>query len=225
MTMLRALVEHFVTPADDARPAVPAPGRASEPARTAAAPPAVGVLCGSRHASAGGIAVAHRLARRHVARAALVACWTGWESAPLGSPVVPPSREARRLASALRAHELAADAAGRVVVTALPLEQEIAAAAAARAFAVAAHVPTVLVLAGPRDEPLEELLRARDVVLVADDLGDAVADLALDALRCCGVAARPCALPTAPFTAAAARGALVLPAARRGLDLALEGVA
>jgi hypothetical protein len=83
----------------------------------------------------------------------------------------------------------------------------------------------VLVLAGPREEPLDALLRARDLVLVADDLGDAVAALALDVLRRQGVPAQPCTVPTALVAAAAARGAVVLPAARRGLDVALEGLA
>jgi hypothetical protein len=221
MTMLRALVEHFVAPAQDAVRPAPVPTELAVTAVTAV-PPGVGVLCGPRHAVAAGSAVALRLAQRHRARAAVVAVWPAERP---GVPGAPPAREARRVATALGSRDLATHVAGRVVLTALPGDQHDAAAAAERAFAVAAHLPTVLVLAGPREEPLDALLRARDLVLVADDLGDAVAALALDVLRRQGVPAQPCTVPTALVAAAAARGAVVLPAARRGLDVALEGLA
>jgi hypothetical protein len=110
------------------------------------------------------------------------------------------------------------------VIAELPGDQEEAAAAAVRAFAVAAAVPTVLVLSGAREEALDGLLTTRDLVLVADDRDGPMAGLAVAALQRRGVAARRCALPAAPTAAAAARGAL-LPAARRVLDLALDGLA
>lgn len=224
MTMLRALVEHFVAPAEEGgRPARTSVGPVAP--SVASVPPAVGVLCGPRHGGAAGSAVALRLAQRHRARVAVVALWPPERPGVPSLPGAPPAREARRVAGALGSRDLATHVAGRVVLTALPADQHDAAAAAERAFAVAAHLPTVLVLAGPRDEPLDALLCARDLVLVADDVGDVVADLALDALRRRGVAARRCAVPTAPVAVAAARGALVLPAARRGLDVALEGLA
>lgn len=221
MTMLRALVEHFVAPAQDV--ASSSPARREPVPAVAVVPPAAGVLCGPRHAGAAGAAVALRLAQRQRARAAVAALWPPESLDAPSVPGAPPSREARRVADALKARDFAVQTAGRVVVAALPGEQEEAAAAAERAFVVAAHLPTVLVLAGPREEPLDAVLCARDLVLVADDLDDAVAELAVDALRRRGVAARRCVLPTAPVAAAAARGALVLPAARRGLDLALDG--
>lgn len=223
MTMLRALVEHFVAPvADGERPA-----RTSvDPVAcgVAAVPPAVGVLCRPRQAATAGVVVALRLAQRHRARAAVVALWPPARHGGLGVPGALPTREARRVAAALGARDLETHVAGRVALAVLPSDQQDAATMAERAFAVAAHLPTVLVLAGPRDEPLDAVLRARDLVLVADDLGDAVVDLALDALRRHGVPARRCAVPTAPVAVAAARGAVVLPAARRDLDLALEGL-
>lgn len=223
MTMLRALAEHFVAPAHDITgPRAEPPGAASP---AAAVPPAAGLLCGPRHADAAGAAVALRLAQRHRSRAALVALWLPARPGAPTVPGAPPTREARSIARAVLARDLPVHAAGRVVLAALPPDQHQAAIAAERAFAVAAHLPTVLVLAGPREAPLDALLCARDLVLVADDLGDTVAELAVDGLRRQGVAARRCAVPTAPVAAAAARGALALPAARRGLDVALDGLA
>lgn len=219
MTALRALVEHFVAPAgeDVSRPAAPR----NAPAATHV-PPAVGLLCGPRHARAVGCMVALCLARRTRSRAALAAVWgPGVPPSPGGAP---PSREARRVAQALGARDVPAQAVGRVVVAALPAAQEDAAVAAGRVFAVAADLPTVLVLAGPRDAPLDALLATRDVVLVADERDGLVTDLAVASLQRRGISARRCALPAPPFAAVAARGAAVLPAARRGLDLALEGL-
>lgn len=221
MTVLRALVEHFVAPVAEAEPRRP-PAAASLPAHRAQ-PPAVGLLCGRRHARAAGCTVALHLAQRHRARAAVVALWTAGDAAAPGGGT-PPTREARRVVRALDAREVPAHAAGRVVVAPLPAAQEDAASAAAQVFAVAAALPTVLVLSGPREDPLEDLLASRDLVLVAQEGDGVVCELAVGALRRRGVAARPCALPPPPVAAVAARGAAVLPAARRGLDLALEGL-
>lgn len=215
MSALRALVEHFVAPPEEAPLVAPAP--------VVSVPPAVALLCGARHArSAGGI-LGLRLAQRHGVRAALVAVWTGQHAGGAGAGTAggPTTREARRVARACVSRELMAHAAGRVVVVDLPSDEAAAAAAARRAFGVAASLPTVLVVAGARDTPMADLLASRDLVLVAGD--DALADLAVDALRRDGVTARRCALPAAPAAAAAMRGMPLGPAARRACDLALEG--
>lgn len=219
MSVLRALTEHFVAPAEEGRPSVVR----AEPVATAI-PPGVGLLCPPRQGRTAGSAVGQHLARRRRAPAALVAVWTGDDpSSAAGGTVL--GREARRLVRALGERDLAAHASGRVVVVALPAAPDIAAAAASQAFAVAAALPTVLVLAGPRDERLDALLEQRDLVLVADAGDGLVADAAVQSLQRRGVAARRCALPAPTVTAVAARGGGLLPSARRGLDTALEGLA
>lgn len=220
---MRALVEHFVAPADEPDPR---PRRDLTPARiVAAVPPAVGLLCGSRRARSAGCALGLHLVRRHRSGAAVVAVWTGDEP-PAGATVGGPAgREARRLVRTLAGREVEAHAAGRVAIADLPAAPGEAAAIAAQVLAVGAAVPTVLVLAGPREDSLDELLASRDLVLVADT-GDALlADVAVTALQRRGVQARRCALPAPQATAMAVRGAGLLPAARRGLDAALEGLA
>lgn len=217
MSALRALVEHFVAPPQESPPV--------SPRVTPVVPPAVALLCAPRHARPAGGTLGLRLAQRHGVRAALVAVWTGREAAAAASPAAggPTTREARRIARACAGRELVAHAAGRVVLVDLPSDEAAAAGAAQRAFGVAAALPTVLVVAGARDAPMAELLASRDLVLVAGD--DALADLAVDALRRDGVTARRCALPAAPAAAAAMRGMPLGPAARRACDLALEGTA
>lgn len=216
MSALRALVEHFVAPAEEAPHVAPPP--------VVSVPPAVALLCGARHArSAGGI-LGLRLAQRHGVRAALVAVWTARDTSALaaGAGGAPATREARRVARACAGRELVAHATGRVVLVDLPTAEEEAAAAARQAFGVAAALPTVLVVAGPRHTPMGELLASRDLVLAAGD-DDVLTDLAVAALQRDGVAARRCALPAAPAAAAAMRGLPLGPAARRACDLALEG--
>lgn len=175
MSALRALVEHFVAPAEVAPHVAPPP--------VVSVPPAVALLCGARHArSAGGI-LGLRLAQRHGVRAALVAVWTARDTSALaaGAGSAPATREARRIARACAGRELVAHATGRVVLVDLPPAEEEAAAAARRAFGVAAALPTVLVVVGARHTPMGELLASRDLVLVAGD-DDVLTDLAVAAL-------------------------------------------
>lgn len=223
MSVVRALVEHFVAPAGDEGHR---PRRVAAPAgAVTGVPPAVGLLCGSRRARSAGCAVGLHLVRRHRAGAAVVAVWTGEDPRAAASAGAPAGREARRLVRALAGREIAAQAAGRLAVAELPAAPDAAAQVAAHVLAVGAAVPTVLVLAGPREDPLDDLLASRDLVLVAD-VGDALlADVAVGALQRRGVRARRCALPAPQATAMAARGAGLLPAARRGLEAALEGLA
>lgn len=220
MSVLRAVADYFVAPPPDASPA-PAP---VTPARgdVSVVPPAVGVLCRPRHARPVGCAVALHLARRRRAAGAMVAVWTGTDPAPAAGGTAPAGRGARRLAQALSGRGITAHAAGRLTVAALPGDAPAAAEVAVQALAVGAAVPTVLVVAGPREDALDELLATRDLVLIAGD--DLPADLAINALRRRGVAARHCALPPPPAAAVATRGGGLLPAARRGLDTALEGL-
>ncbi len=218
MSLLRAVAEHFVAPAGEAaRPVSGAPI-----ATVSGVPPALGLLCEPRHARAAGRAVGLHLARRRKAQAALVAIWTADGGAATMSGATPLGGETRRLVRALAGRDITAHASGRAVVATLPHEADMAAQVAAQAFAVAASLPTVLVIAGPREEPLDELLCARDLVLVADGGDDLLADIAVAALQRRGVSARRCALPA---TAVAARGGSLLPSARRGLDTAMEGLA
>ncbi len=218
MSLLRAVAEHFVAPADEAaRPAPRAPVAA-----VSGVPPAVGLLCEPRHARAAGRAVGLHLAKRRKAQAALVAVWTVDGGAATMSGATPLGGEARRLVRALAGRDIAAHASGRVVTAALPHDADAAAQVAAQGFAVAASLPTVLVIAGPREQPLDELLCTRDLVLVVDGGDDLLADTALAALHRRGVAARRCALPA---SAVASRGGSLLPSARRGLDTAMEGLA
>lgn len=223
MSVMRALVEHFVAPADAGH----APPREHDaPARAVAAvPPAVGLLCGPRRARSAGCAVGLYLVRRHRAGAAVIAVWTGEDPRAAASAGAPAGREARRLVRALAGREIAGHASGRVAVVDLPAAPEAAAAVAAQVLAVGAAVPTVLVMAGPREDPLDELLVSRDLVLVADTDDGLLADVAVAALQRRGVQARRCALPAPQAAAMAVRGAGLLPATRRGLDAALEGLA
>ncbi|MGK2936385.1 MAG: hypothetical protein ACSLFR_01060 [Solirubrobacteraceae bacterium] len=223
MSVMRALVDHFVVPVGDEGPR---PSRRAEPAHgVTAVPPAVGLLCGARRARSAGCALGLHLVRRHRAGAAVVVVWTGEDPRATASAGAPAGREARRLSRALAVREIAARAAGRLAVAELPAAPDEAAQVAAQVLGVGAAVPTVLVLAGPREDPLDALLESRDLVLVAGTGDGLLADVAVEALQRRGVAARRCALPAPQATAMAARGAGLLPAARRGLDAALEGLA
>lgn len=216
MSALRAVADYFVAPAADAADA-PA-RRPAVRAQTAHVPAAVGVLCAPADARAIGCAAGLQLVGAGAAPAALVALWTGAEPRP-GGAAAPPARAARRLAAAAAGRGLAARAAGRLTVIGLPADADAAVAAARQALATAAAVPTVLVVAGPREDALDDLLCACDVVLVAGD--DALAGLAAELLERRGVATRRVAAPAVPAAAVAARGAALLPAARRALGPAL----
>ena len=155
MSVLRAVVDHFLLPAATAPR--PAPARAEAAQQPHAA---VGVLCPPRDAAALGVAVGAALAREHGARAVLVCSWGAPGRRP--GPTMPATGTARGLARSLVARGLDAAASGRLVLVAVE-----DAAAAGRALA-AAPGPTVLVVAGARDAAMDAVLRAQDHVLVAD---------------------------------------------------------
>ncbi len=196
MSVLRAVLEHFVMPAARA----PA-GAARAPARTAAGPPraSVGVLCAPRDAGAMGAAVGAGLAREHGARAVLVCTW-GAGARPPG-PGLPAAPAARRLARSLEARGLHASAAGRRVHVGVRDGDE-----AGRALA-AAPGPAVLVVAGPRDARMDGLLRSQDHVVVADTGEDGVAALAEARLAADGVSVARRPVPSGAARRLAALGA------------------
>ena len=171
-----------------------APASTAATVRSAPPPvPSVALLCRPADALATGAALALALARDARARRALVATWrAGPEAAnAVRAPAVP---EARRLAHALAAHGLEAEASGRLARTVLPEEPGAALAAGARAAAVAA-APTVLALAGPRGEVLDRLIAAQDLVVVAQAPGadGHLAALAIESVAALGVPAVACA--------------------------------
>jgi hypothetical protein len=146
--VLRRLGAAFVAPAD----AVPA---------VAVAAPAVALLCRAQDAWVGGGAVAL------ASGGGVVAAWGA--APPLGRAPAGPA--ARRLAAMLDARGHRATATGRLVHVVVDDPRE------AGRVAAAAGLPCVAVLAGPRDDEVDALLRDQDRILVAAD--DAVADLAL----------------------------------------------
>ena len=169
----------------------PAAHRAARP-RTARPIPSVALLCRPVDALATGGALALGLARDTRARRAVVATWrAGPEAAAaIRAPAAP---EARRLVQALEAHGIDAEASGRLARVALPDEPEAALAAGARCAAVAA-APTVLALAGPRDEVLDRLIAAQDLVVVAQATGsdERLAALAVESVASLGVPTLAC---------------------------------
>lgn len=217
MSALRELAAYFVAPPSGEAAAVSA--RPARP-RAAGVPSEVGLLCPARDARAAGCATGLHLARATGAQAALVAVWTGAEASP-GGAGAPAARAARRLAQAAGARGIAAKAAGRLAVAHLPAEAQAAAAQARRVLAVGAAGPTVLVVAGPREDPLDDILCERELVLVAGD--GPLAELAAARLGDRGVRTGRVGIPPAPAAAVAARGAGLLPGARRGFAGAWEG--
>ncbi|MEA2179100.1 MAG: hypothetical protein QOG77_2397, partial [Solirubrobacteraceae bacterium] len=208
MRLLHAVREHFLAPAGAGAAASASPPAAVP--RAAAAPPrasAVAVLCRERDAPVMGASVGAELARHEGARAVLVCLWGG--RAP-GSRL-PATAAARRLARTLAARGQVATASGRLVWA--PAGD---AAAAGRALA-AAPGPSVLVVAGPRDERMDALLRAQDHVVVADAGGEGVAALACARLTAEGVVATRCPVPSGAARRAALLGAHVPPDVRAGL--------
>jgi hypothetical protein len=213
MSGLLALVrDFFVAPAGTA-----SRGRAVPPPAACAAvlgrPPEVG-------AAAPALALA--LARRQGGGCAVVCTWGVGNAA---TPRLPAGGAARRLALRLDARGLAADASGRLVRVRLPDDPGAAAAGAERAAGAAC--PVVLGLAGPRDEAVDRLLTAQDVVVLAHP---AAAEPALARAAEASHAELPvpviaCRLPSAgPLRALAAAGLLAPPALTEALLPALEVV-
>lgn len=173
---------------------VPAP-RARPVARFAPAP-SVALLCSPVDALATGALLALALARARNAGSGLLCLWRAGERAvPTWS--APALRGARRVVAALAAHDLEAEAGGRLVRLCLPEEPEAAFAVATRAAAVSS-VPAVTALAGPRTPALDQLLLAQDLVVVVHrpDADRALAELACQGLASLRVPAVAC--PVAP---------------------------
>lgn len=183
--LLARISSLFVTPAPRARPV----------ARLGPAP-SVAVLCSPVDALAAGALLSLALARTHNAGSGLLCLWRAGERAvPTWS--APALRGARRVVAALAAHDLDAEAGGRLVRLCLPEEPEAAFAVATRAAAVSA-VPAVTALAGPRTPALDQLLMAQDLVVVVHrpDADRALAELACEGLASLRVPAVTC--PVAP---------------------------
>jgi hypothetical protein len=217
---LSRLTDVFVAPADAERPARDEPVDASPSAlrrlagafvegaaaRQGDAPAAVrtadaiAVLARPADAAAAGGAVALAVARGCV----VVLLW-GAEAPPVLAPATP---GARRLAARLadRGHDVAAT--GRLVAVALRdgIDEGIRAAAAGA-------VPAVLVVAGPRDERVDAVLRGQDRVLAVGE--GAVAELAARSVARLGVPAETLELPTAPAARALAASGVALVAPLR----------
>jgi hypothetical protein len=205
MSLVRAVREHFLVPAS----AVAAPAHPVAPSSTGGSgrASAVAVLCRERDAAVMAASVGADLARQEGARAVLVCVW----GARVPGSRLPATGAARRLARALGARGQAAAASGRLVWT-----EAADAAAAGRALA-AAPGPTVLVVAGPRDERLDVLLRAQDQVVVAAAGEEGVAELACARLASEGVVAARCPVPSGVARRAALLGARVPAGVRASL--------
>jgi hypothetical protein len=209
----------FVAPPVRERP-VAAP-RESARAGRREGPLQVAVLCRPGDAAVAAGAVALLLAGRTRSPGALVAAWGA--AVPVRAPA---SGAARRLASTLAGRGHAASATGRLAVVELAGELPAAVGEASRAAAVAGDIPTIAVLAGPRDATGDALLRAQDAVLVAvpPDGDAAVADLALDGLAPLAVPAAALHLSSASASVRglAAAGVAALPPLRGSVEAALE---
>lgn len=233
MSVLRTVLEHFVQPPGDPRPAahedfVPhdeGPDRAcAEPApRT---PPGVAVLSPAADAQALGAALGLALAGRRRAPVVVVCVWTAGSAAwpPWRAPAMP---AARRLAGSLSARGHDARPAGRLAVVRLAAAPDEGAAEARRATAAAGGAPTVLALGGPRVEAFDDMLSRQDLVVVATPSGTdpalarlALAGLTADVTRICA-----CEVPPAhPARTMAAAGLTLLPSTRRALAVPVEAL-
>ena len=176
---LDRLVGTFLAPAGAPAPAPPPP----PPPR-----PSIAVLGGAAEAVAVGSAVA-------LADGAPVVAV--WGAAARPGPSTP---GAKRLATRLAERGHAAAPCGRLVRVALDRPEE-----AARVDAVA---PAVLVVAGPRDEQVDDVLAGYDRVVVAGD--NLVAELAAQSVAALGVPTATLAPPDAPIARLLAAQGLAL---------------
>jgi hypothetical protein len=169
---------------------------------------ALAVLARSADAAAAGGAVALATARG----TALVLLW-GAEPPPIRAPSTP---GARRLAARLSARGHDTSATGRLAMVTLPdgIDEAVRAAAAASA-------PTVLVVAGPRDERVDAVLRGQDRVLAVGE--GAIAELAARSVATLGASAEALPLPAAPAARAlAASGVALIAPLRAPVEEALR---
>lgn len=236
MTAWRALLDHFVAPdadgpvVDSARAAGRREHRRQRRRRGSAPAPApvgterqsaVALLCPPTAAHSAGAALALALLARERSPAGLLAVWTTRDGGPY-NPGVPALGGARRLTAALDARGFVVRATGRLAVVELPVDDDEAARAAERAFAVAAPAPMVLAVGGPRGAALDRALDGQDLVVVAAEDGDELAQLAVAGLCRRGLVASVCAVPGMSAGMAAAAGFALLPSAKRSLAVALE---
>ena len=161
---------------------------------------AVAVLAQPAEAAAAGGAVALAMTRG----CAVVLLW-GAEPASVRGPAAPGARKlAARLAD--RGHRTVAT--GRLVVVALGEGIDEAARAAA-----AVPVPSVLVVAGPRDDRVDAVIAGHERLVAVGD--GAVAELAAQSAAMLGVPSRTLALPVAPAARGLASAGLALVAPLR----------
>lgn len=195
----------FLAPPDGRPPRSRSRGRSSA-TTSAAPPPAPCAAVLGAPADAIGVArlLSAELRLRTRAGCVLLAEWRGGELSPESAGVAPVS--ARRLVERLAGRGIEATARGRTVHLPLPPEPVPAVSVLLRAV-VAAGVPTVCVLAGPRAPALDPLLDEQDLIVVAPAVGgpDGLAELALAGLadvRATVVVSRPVPRGAARFLAA-----------------------
>jgi len=183
---------------------------------------ALAVVCASGDEVGIGVALGLLLVRSRRAPCALVAVWAPSAEAVGASPR-PAAPAARRLAGVLQARGLAGRAAGRVAVVMLPAAADDAAPAAARALATAGARPTVLVLAGPREDAFSEQLAQQDLVVVVSrpDAAPELGDLAVDGLEQDGIGAIACPAALSPIARAVLHAGVIVP---RAVERSLGGV-
>jgi hypothetical protein len=204
------------SPGAAARGRLRLPLRARTRPEAAAMAPSLGVLADARDLAAVAVAVGVVVARR--GPAALV-CIHAPGREPSAPAVRAPARAASaRLAAALRARGLDADARGRVAVVALTRAEE----EAARALGAAGSLPTVLGVA-VRDPELDVVLAAQDAIVVAlaPSTDPALAGLAVSSAARLVPTAASIAVSLDPASRALALAGLRVPAAVR---VAVEGV-
>ena len=217
MSLAARIAAAFVKPA----PPATAPSGWAPPVSAApslAAPLPLAVLCAPRDARLAGGAAGLALLRATEAAAVAVGEW-GVPSARAAAPATP---GAARAAAVLREHGLQATVSGRLARVALP-DVEPEAARCAGLLLAEAPVPALVVLAGARGEPLDEVVGRALVVMRPDDTE--LGGLAASELGEAGIAAAAVELPPAPAAAALARaGVCLLEPLRQRFGSALESL-
>lgn len=234
MSLLRAVIDHFVVPSGAPRPARgdfvspdEGPDRAcAEPSpRT---PPGAALLSAAADAQPLGAAVGLALASRRRSPVAVVCIWTADLAAAAPRWRAPAAPAARRLAAAMGMRGLRVRATGRVVFVPLGSAPADACEQARRALAASGDAPTVLALGGPRVASLDRLLFEQDLVVVASATG---ADPALARLAALDLAVRRgevcvCQVELSPATRAFAAAGLLVPGSiRRTIDGPIRALA
>ncbi|MEN3280519.1 MAG: hypothetical protein V7607_1659 [Solirubrobacteraceae bacterium] len=192
------------------------PVRARTRPEAGALAPSLGVLADARDLAAVAVAVGVVVARR--GPAALVCLDAPGHGGSAPALRAPARAASARLAAALRARGLDADARGRVAV--VDLSRGVG--DAARALAAAGSLPTVLGVA-VRDPERDALLAAQDAILVAlaASTDPALAGLAISSAARLVPSAASIAVSLDPASRALALGGLRVPAAVR---VGVEGV-